>query len=150
LSHLRGQEAGLIAGEQSRDIGIAAVAEAALVVVGGENGAEGTGLEPTLLARVLDDGLTSGNVSGVDALGLQLFGAVCKGGSLDGLEVFTAFRGLLGNIVAGMSSHEGGQQGKPARDFGEEHGGGARRGREESALRMMATLGRIHTEVVVS
>ena len=92
-------------------------------MAGGENGTEGPGLEPSLLASVSDNGLASGNVPGVDTLRLQLFGAVSKRGSLDGLQVFTALGGLLGNIVAGMSSHEGRQKGKPSRNCLEQHGG---------------------------
>ena len=92
-------------------------------MVGGQDRTKGTSLEPTLLASPFDDGLAPGNVAGMDALGLQFLGAVSKRGSLDGLEVLAALSGFLGNIVAGVSSHEPYKQGKPGRDLVEQHGG---------------------------
>lgn len=91
-------------------------------MVRGQDGTEGPLFDAALLASVFDDGLASDNVAGMDALGLQLLGAVRKRRSLDGLQVFTALSGLLGDIVAWMSSHKPGKQGKPsADDVGEKH-----------------------------
>ena len=123
LSHLRCQEAGLIAGEQGCHIRDAAVAEVVLAVVGGQDRTKRTSLEPTLLASLFDNGLAPGKVASMNALGLQLLSAVSKRGSLDGLQVFAALSGFLSNIVTRMSSDESCKQDKPGSNLVEQHGG---------------------------